>query len=74
MAKKNKAVVVEAVKTPARVINENGKWSVEKARSFISRNGGTVTGKGVFHPAPGLKVLGAMDYLINHAGFHKALA
>jgi hypothetical protein len=73
VAKKNKEATKE-IKAPVMVVNENGKWSIDRATKMISRNGGIVKGKGIFHPTAGLKVLGAMDYLINHAGFHKSLA
>lgn len=38
-------------------------WTVEAARACIERNGGTVTGTSILMPLPGLRCLGAIDYL-----------
>jgi hypothetical protein len=48
-----------------------GKWTATTARSCITRNKGTIAGKQIgFNKGwPGLKVLGAVDYLVNHCGF-----
>ena len=45
------------------------KWTVLKAISMINRNGGHVGEKMIRHQNPGLKVLGAIDYLVNHHGY-----
>jgi len=39
------------------------KWNLKSAIACVTRNGGTVKNDTVTHPQPGLKVLGAMDYL-----------
>lgn len=40
------------------------KWNEEKARDIIVRTNGVVSGKQIWHPKPGLAVLGAIDFLI----------
>lgn len=45
------------------------KWEKETAKAAIERNGGVVAGKQVKHPFPGLKLWGAIDYLVNQHGF-----
>jgi hypothetical protein len=47
----------------------NSKWSVITASACISRNGGKVGAASVHAKNPGLKVLGAIDYLCNYCGF-----
>jgi len=43
------------------------KYDVASAVACIKRTGGKVTKKGhISHPKPGLKVLGAIDFLVNH--------
>jgi ribosomal protein S4 len=51
------------------VVRKGGKHSVESATAMIKRTGGLVQGKKIFHPTAGIKVLGAMDYLVHHCGF-----
>lgn len=41
-------------------------WTIESARACIERNGGKVTGKAIDMPLPGLRCLGAIDYLCKH--------
>ena len=45
------------------------RWTLETARQKLERNGGRVTAGFVTHPRPGLKLLGAIDYLVNHCGY-----
>lgn len=45
------------------------KWSVASATACVERNGGKVGVKQVSHDTPGLKVLSAIDYLVNHCGY-----
>ena len=43
------------------------KWDLHTAKSCIARTGGSVKGGVIKHKNPGLKVLGAIDYLVgNH--------
>ena len=42
------------------------KWTEDSAKKKIISNGGTVKGKQIAHSHPGLKLLGAIDYLVNH--------
>lgn len=46
------------------------KWDLATAIAMIKRNGGRVTKNKVSHPKPGLKVLGAIDYLVNYHKFN----
>ena len=39
------------------------------AIKMIEKNRGKVGAKTIKHPEPGIKVLGAIDYLINHCGY-----
>jgi hypothetical protein len=48
------------------------KWTIEKAIACINRNGGTVADKGILLNNPGIRVLGCIDYLVNHCGYHRA--
>ncbi|MHA2063254.1 MAG: hypothetical protein ACXABY_02615 [Candidatus Thorarchaeota archaeon] len=41
-----------------------GRWTELDARAVVSRTNGICAGKQVWHPRPGIKVLGAIDYLI----------
>ena len=45
------------------------KYTEEKARQMISKNGGSVGAKTVNVRLPGIKVLGAIDYLVNYHGY-----
>ena len=45
------------------------RYTVEKARAKIENNGGKVGSKQVRHTHPGISVLGAIDYLVNHCGY-----
>ena len=45
------------------------KWTIESAKACISRNNGTIADKGITILRPGIKVLGAIDYLLKN-GFH----
>ena len=50
---------------------EGGKWDVATAKACISRNGGRVISKLVSfgRAGPGIRVLGAVDYLVHYCGF-----
>jgi hypothetical protein len=51
--------------------NDMGKkWTVDTAKAKILRNSGTIAGKGIYHPRPGISVLGAIDFLCNHHGYN----
>ena len=39
------------------------KWTEESAKRIIEQTGGIVKGKQVWHPKPGIKVLGAIDFM-----------
>jgi len=39
------------------------------AKAMIERNRGAVRGKNIKIASPGIKVLGAIDFLVNHRGF-----
>lgn len=47
----------------------DSKYTVEAASEVIHRNGGLIKDKTIIHKAPGLKVLGAIDFLVNHNKF-----
>jgi len=40
------------------------QWTEKTARQLITRTGGAFADKQVSHPKPGIKVWGALDYLI----------
>jgi hypothetical protein len=47
------------------------KWDVVSAVACIKRNRGRVSkDKKITHPGPGIKVLGAIDYLVHYQGFY----
>lgn len=48
-----------------------GRWEIHTAKTMIERNRGGVYlhSKKITHESPGIKVLGAIDYLVNHHGF-----
>lgn len=48
---------------------ENSKWDMSTARLIIERTGGKIDGGKITHPSPGLKVLGAIDYLVNYCKY-----
>ena len=41
------------------------KWNIQTASECIKRTGGSVSRSRIVHSHPGLKVLGAIDYLVN---------
>ena len=41
-------------------------WDEELAKACINRTRGKITGNKITHPGPGIKVLGAIDYLVNY--------
>lgn len=47
------------------------RWTKDEAIAAIRRNGGTVSDKGITIPRAGIRVLGAIDYLVNHCGYHR---
>ena len=47
------------------------RYSVEKAREMVEKNGGKCGVKTVRHSCPGIKVLGAIDYLVNHCNYRR---
>ena len=50
------------------------KWTFGSATSCIERNGGKIDyeEKYILINQPGLKILGAIDYLTNYLGFSRA--
>lgn len=40
------------------------RWTENTARDMVKRTGGSVGAKQVKHTLPGIKVLGAIDYLV----------
>lgn len=46
-----------------------GKWTEEKARQQVVRANGVVGKKSISHPMPGIKALGAIDYLCKVHGY-----
>jgi len=50
-----------------------GKWNLETACNCITRNGGKISSEGkkisFGKNSPGLKILGAIDYLVHYCGF-----
>lgn len=50
---------------------DDGKWNLQSACNCVVRNGGKADPykKTVSHPQPGIKLLGAMDYLCNYQKF-----
>ena len=48
---------------------EESKWTIETAAACIKRTGGKITKKKIVHKKPGIKVLGAIDYLIHYQKF-----
>ena len=44
-------------------------WDVLSAVACIKRTRGRVVKNKISHPGPGIKVLGAIDYLVNYCKF-----
>lgn len=42
------------------------KWNLKSAMDCVLRNKGRVKGNRITHPGPGIKVLGAIDYLTHY--------
>lgn len=49
------------------------RWNLKTACECVIRNGGKASNKQVSHPQPGIKVLGAMDYLKNYCKFTSSI-
>lgn len=47
------------------------KWDHISAKKAIERNGGKIKGKVIYFPKAGIKMLGAIDYLVNYCGYTK---
>jgi len=47
------------------------KWTLESAVECIKRNGGMVADKGIFYQNPGIKILGAIDFLVKYCGYNR---
>ena len=41
-------------------------YTMSTAKDMICRTGGSVRGTTIHHKRPGIKVLGAIDYLVNY--------
>ena len=63
MSKKNAVV--------RKQINPNGRYTEASAKQKIVSAGGNIGVNTVSHPSPGIKVLGAIDFLVNYCGFVK---
>ena len=50
-------------------MDENKKFTVKSATARIENNGGKIGGKVIDIEKPGLKVLSAISYLVNHEGY-----
>ncbi len=46
-------------------------WTLETAKAIVIRTDGVFAGNQVAHPRPGIKVLGAIDYLVKKHGFRR---
>ena len=44
-------------------------YTIASAKSMVTRNGGKIEGKAIIIQAPGIKILGAIDFL-KAAGFY----
>jgi hypothetical protein len=55
-------------------MSEKRKWTFESSASMILRNGGKINYEEhyISIARPGLKILGAIDYLINYFGYTRA--
>lgn len=42
------------------------RFTPESAYELITRNGGKIVDKRIHYKSPGLKILSAIDYLVNH--------
>jgi hypothetical protein len=51
-------------------MSDDGKFTEYSAKKIITRNRGTVKGRNIHINNPGLKVLSAIDFLINHHEYH----
>jgi hypothetical protein len=50
--------------------DKDGKdWTIITATESIKRTRGKVVGNKITHPGPGIRVLGAIDYLVNYCKF-----
>lgn len=47
------------------------KWNIESAKKCIERNKGKIKDKKISIASPGIKILGAIDFLVNYHGFSK---
>ena len=45
-----------------------GKWNLLTASTCVLRNKGKIKGGHIVHLEPGIKVLGAIDYLVHYCG------
>jgi len=68
MAKNNarKAVSVKPAPDHPRA---DGKYTESSALDMIRRNGATVGHRSILHPQPGIKVFGAIDFLVRFFGY-----
>ena len=48
-----------------------GRYTEETARQIVTRNHGKCGPKTVSHPQPGIKVQGAIDYLVKYCGYNR---
>lgn len=47
------------------------RWTEETARASIARNNGMVGHKMIYISRPGIKMLGAVDFLAKKHGYHR---
>jgi hypothetical protein len=48
---------------------DDGKWTIETAKASLLRNGADIKGKQITMKRAGIRVWGAIDYLINKHKF-----
>ena len=47
------------------------RWDIQEAKETIQRNGGKIKDKQIVIGNAGIKVLGAIDFLINYHGYRR---
>ena len=52
-------------------VEKKDKWNKATAGNAIIRNGGKIKGNTIFFPKAGIKMQGAIDYLVNYCKFKR---
>ncbi len=47
------------------------KWNKTTAINIIAKNGGKIKGNVIYFPNAGIKIQGAIDYLVNYCKFKR---